>query len=206
MSISNKRFSPSSERNRGPILDVLREELVGCGALLEVGSGTGQHAAYFAPAFPNMTWQATDLAENLESIRAWLSDPVLPNAREPIGFDVAQAHWPALKVDAIYSANTFHIMGWAQVVQFFARIHELLIPGGLLLIYGPFNYDGRFTSASNAAFDQRLRGDDPQRGIRDFEAVNDLAVRTGLRLQSDHDMPANNRLLVWRHEGVTQRG
>ena len=194
----DKPFSPSSERNREPILAVLREAFADRRRVLEIGSGTGQHAVHFAQALPHLQWQSSDVTENHPGIAAWLSDAGLPNTPAPLKLDVNQPRWPVGPFDAVFSANTLHIMGWDEVQTLFRRLPEVLAPDAVVAIYGPFNYDGRFTSDSNAAFDRRLKGDDPKRGIRDFEAVDALARAAGLVLAHDHAMPANNRCLVWR--------
>ena len=194
----DKPFSPSSERNREPILAVLREAFADRRRVLEIGSGTGQHAVHFAQALPHLQWQSSDVTENHPGIAAWLSDAGLPNTPAPLKLDVNQPRWPVGPFDAVFSANTLHIMGWDEVQTLFRRLPEVLAPDAVVAIYGPFNYDGRFSSDSNAAFDRRLKGDDPKRGIRDFEAVDALARAAGLVLAHDHAMPANNRCLVWR--------
>lgn len=197
MSNIDKPFSGASERNREPILAVLRQHFVDRHRVLEIGSGTGQHAVYFAEALPQLIWQTSDRDENHEGIRLWLADAVLPNVKAPLTLDVGGA-WPAEQYDAIYSANTLHIMSWSEVEQMFARLPQVMADDAMLVVYGPFNYNGRFTSESNAAFDAALRAAAPHRGIRDFEAVDILARRAGLRLVDDHAMPANNRCLVWQ--------
>lgn len=194
----DKPRSPSCERNRDPILEVLRHAFADRRRVLEIGSGTGQHAVHFAAALPHLEWQCSDRDEHLPGIRAWLDDARLPNTPEPLSFDVNQPEWPAGPHDGVFTANTLHIMGWDEVVQLFQRLPDLLSPGARLAVYGPFNYGGRFTSPSNAAFDARLKSDDPRRGLRDFEAVDVLARNAGLALQDDHAMPANNRCLVWQ--------
>jgi Protein of unknown function (DUF938) len=156
--------------------------------VLEIGSGTGQHAAYFAPELPHLIWQASDVAENLPGIREWVSDPA------PIELDV-DGTWPKLDPDAVYSANTCHIMSWPQVEHMFQGIGKIRSLKTLCL-YGPFNYGGKHTSESNARFDAMLRGRDPASGLRDFEKIQALAEAAGLTLQEDNAMPANNRLLV----------
>lgn len=158
--------------------------------MLEIGSGTGQHAACFAPELPHLVWQASDVADNLPGIRQWVSDP------PPIELHV-DAEWPALSVDAVFSANTCHIMSWAQVEGMFAGIGRIASLQTLCL-YGPFNYGGKHTSESNARFDAMLRRNDPASGLRDFEKTGALAEAAGLTLQEDNAMPANNRLLVFR--------
>ena len=159
--------------------------------MLEIGSGTGQHAAYFAPELPQLTWQASDVAENLPGIRAWGVDA--------IELDVDK-EWPRVEVDAVFSANTAHIMSWAQVERLFGGVARLLPAGGLFALYGPFHYGGRPTSDSNARFDAMLRARDPAGGVREFEHICTLAQRCGLVLMEDNAMPANNRLLVFRKD------
>lgn len=205
---ADKPFSPSCERNREPILAVLREHLAGARHVLEVGSGTGQHAVHFAAAMPWLVWQCSDRAESLPGIRAWLDEARLPNTPAPVELDVTSADWPSRRFDAVFSANTLHIMGWSEVEAFFAGVDRVLAPvagesdagGGTLVVYGPFNYAGAYTSPSNREFDGWLQARDPRSGLRDFEAVDALARGIGLRRVADVAMPANNRCLVW-HRG-----
>ena len=180
-------FSEPSERNRAPILAVLKRVFAKSKVVLEIGSGTGQHAAYFAPELPHLVWQASDVAENLPGIREWGSDPIELDVDKP---------FPQVDADAVFTANTCHIMSWPQVERMFAGI------GGMrgvktVAVYGPFNYRGRHTSESNARFDAMLRARDPASGIRDAEAIVALAEKIGMRLVEDNAMPANNRLLVF---------
>ena len=195
--MTDKPYSPACDRNREPILAVLREHFADRRQVLEIGSGTGQHAVYFAPALPHLSWQPSDRAENLPGIRQWLAEQPAPNLLPPLELDVRQPHWPAQRYDAVLSANTMHIMSWADVELMFKRLPEVLAGQARLAIYGPFNYGGRFSSDSNAAFDASLKAQVPHRGIRDFEAVDALARSIGLRLLEDRAMPANNRCLVW---------
>ena len=192
----DKPFAPACERNREPILAVLRRHFAERRHVLEIGSGTGQHAVHFAAALPWLTWQCSDVAANLPGIGAWLDEAALPNTPPPIALDV-QGPWPVMTCDAAFSANTLHIMGWPDVEAFFAGIDRVLDDGGVLVVYGPFNYGGAFTSGSNRDFDAWLKARDPRSGVRDFEAVDTLARRIGLHLVEDLDMPANNRCLVW---------
>jgi len=192
-----KRFSDACERNREPILQVLRRAFADRTSVLEIGSGTGQHAAYFAPALPHLAWQPSDVAENLPSIRVWRGEAQTPRLLEPIELDVDQP-FPAVQADAVFSANTCHIMSWPQVERFVAGVGKLLPEGGVFALYGPFHYGGKPTSPSNAEFDAWLRNRDPKSGVRDFEAIRDLAAKRGLALEGDNAMPANNRLLVFR--------
>lgn len=190
-------YSPSCDRNRDPILAVLREHFSERRKVLEIGSGTGQHAAYFSRALPHLHWQASDVAENLADISAWLDAEALSNAAAPLALDV-NGEWPAEVFDAAFSANTLHIMSWADVERLFAGLNTVLAPDATLAVYGPFNYGGRFTSESNAAFDRSLRARAAHMGIRDFEAVRGQAEAIGFRLVADVAMPANNRTLIWR--------
>ena len=147
---------------------------------------------------PHLCWQCSDRAESLPGIRAWLHDAGLPNTPEPILLDAARGPWPLQSFDAIFSANTLHIMSWPEVLAMFAALPTVCVDHAILTIYGPFKYGGRHTSDSNAAFERSLRIDDPSRGIRDFEAVDSIAVAAGFRLVEDNAMPANNRLLIWQ--------
>lgn len=191
--------APATGRNRDPILAVLRERFAQCRHVLEIGSGTGQHAVHFAAAMPHLQWQTSDLAEHHPGIRAWIAASALPNVLPPLELDVERADtWPDRRFDAVFTANTLHIMSWPQVQALFAQLPRVLAADASLVVYGPFNLGGRYTAASNAAFDARLRADDPQRGIRDLEAVQALAQQAGLSFVADVEMPANNRCLVWR--------
>lgn len=194
----SKQFSGASERNREPILAVLSSELASSKTVLEVGSGTGQHAVFFAAHMPHLIWQTSDLPQNHSSIAAWMQEADLPNVLSPLVLDMEQPDWPVQTYDAAFTANTCHIMAWHQVQNMFKGIAQRLNPGGKFCVYGPFNYDGKFTSAGNAQFDASLRAQAVHMGIRDSEAVNALAQEQGLQLHADHAMPANNRLLVWQ--------
>lgn len=193
-----KPYAPATERNRDPILAVLRRHFAERRRVLEIGSGTGQHAVHFAAALPGLSWQTSDRRENLAGIGAWLGEAGLPNTPPPLEFDVNEAPAFGSTYDAIFTANTLHIMSWDEVGRLFALLPQLLEPDALLCCYGPFNYGGRYTSASNAHFDAALKRDDPRRGIRDFEAVDALARSSGMILVEDAAMPANNRCIVWR--------
>jgi cyclopropane fatty-acyl-phospholipid synthase-like methyltransferase len=193
-----KQFSPSSERNREPILHVLRDIFANSQRVLEIGSGTGQHAVIFAAAMPGLVWQPSDRAQYHPSILAWQQETDCKNVLPPLALDVNDVVWPNGPYDGVFSANTCHIMAWEEVENMFAGIGRLLSPGGVVALYGPFNYHGQFTSAGNADFDVWLRRQAAHMGIRDFEAVNALAGAQGLVLQRDIEMPANNRMLVWQ--------
>lgn len=193
-----KPYSEACEQNRKPILAVIEPLFRGCSAVLEIGSGSGQHAVYFARKLPHLVWHTSDLQENHAGIEVWLQEAGLGNTRSPLPLDVRQPRWPQVEADAVFSANTLHIMHWPHIESMFAAIGRLLPPSGLLVLYGPFNYRGNYTSQSNARFDQWLKARDPDSGIRDFEAVDRLAQLAGLTLQRDYAMPANNRVLCWR--------
>lgn len=192
-----KPFAESCSQNRDPILEVLRVELTDKTRLLEIGSGTGQHAVYFAPEFPQLVWQTSDVTEMHNGIRAWLDESALDNVLPPLSLDVCADDWPRQRYDAVFSANTAHIMAWPQVVCLINGVGRVLDAGGVFCLYGPFNYKGKYTSASNADFDAWLKSRDPLSGIRDFEALDELARDAGLVLKRDYAMPANNRTLVW---------
>lgn len=198
--MSVKQFSPACERNREPILAVLRDVLADHTHILEIGSGTGQHAVFFTAALPHLLWQTSDLPENHPSINAWREEARLANVLPPLTIDVSTNAWPNEIFDAVFSANTCHIMAWSEVQMMFKGVRDHLRTDGLLCLYGPFNYGGRFTSDSNAQFDASLKARASHMGIRDFEAINALAQDQGLILQNDYAMPANNRLLVWANK------
>lgn len=197
----DKPHAPATDRNREPILEVLRTCFADRRQVLEIGSGTGQHAAYFAAALPWLRWQASDVAANLAGTTLWLDEAGLPNTPAPVEVDMRHA-WPDLAFDAVFSANTLHIMGWPEVQQLFAELGRRMPAGGLLTVYGPFNYGGQFTSDSNARFDTSLRAGNPASGLRDFEKVNTLAAGAGLVLLDDRAMPANNRCITWQRSAV----
>ena len=196
----DKPFSAASERNREPILEVLRHTFANVRSVLEIGSGTGQHAVHFAAALPHLVWQASDRASYLPGIRQWFDEAALPNTPAPLALNVNDA-WPDIQVDAIFTANTLHIMGWGEVQRMFDMLPKVLRNDGLLTIYGPFNRAGRFTSEGNARFDAELKSANPQRGIRDIAAVDRLAAQAGLEPLADLAMPANNRCVTWRRRG-----
>lgn len=192
-----KPFAPHCERNQAPILEVLRAYFLNRRRVLEVGSGTGQHAVFFAPALPDTIWQTSDMEANLPGIRLWLQDAAQLNLPPPLALDVT-GPWPKEKFDAVFTANSLHIMPWSAVEKFFSGIDGVLEPQGMLAVYGPFNYRGTFTSDSNRDFDAWLKQLSALSGIRDFEAVDALAKAIGLKLVKDHAMPANNRLIIWQ--------
>jgi len=190
--------SDACDRNKDPILAVLREDFAGCTHVLEIGSGTGQHAVHFATAMPGIVWQPSEVADAMPALRKRIFNEGPSNLRAPVVIDVAQTPWDVRKVDGIFTANTLHIMHWPRVEAFFAGLPAISKPGAVLAIYGPFRYGGNYTSGSNEYFDTMLRARDPGSGIRDFEAVDALARAVGFTLVADHSMPANNQTLVWK--------
>jgi cyclopropane fatty-acyl-phospholipid synthase-like methyltransferase len=195
-----KPFSEACEQNKQPILEVLQHEISGCRKLLEIGSGTGQHAVFFGKMFPDLIWQTSDVREAHHGIQLWLDESALPNVLSPLALDVLIDPWPDREFDAIFSANTTHIMSWTAVEKLFSVINQILLDNGVFCLYGPFNYNRKYTSESNARFDQWLKARDPDSGIRDFEALNRLAENAGMVLKEDYEMPANNRTLVWKKQ------
>ena len=196
-----KPFSEACEQNKYPILEVLRQELADCRSILEIGSGTGQHAAFFARKLPHLFWQTSDLADAHAGILAWITDPQLPNVGVPLALEIGTDTWPEQNFDGVFSANTTHIMGWPEVELMFAGVASVLVPGGVFCLYGPFNYHGTFSSESNARFDAWLRRRDARSGVRYFEHLDYQARRHGMSLAGDHAMPVNNRTLVWKKAG-----
>lgn len=193
-------FAEACERNKTPILNVLKEVLPARGLVLEVGSGTGQHVVHFAPHFPLLTWQPTERKEYLEGLRARISLEGGSNILPPVYLNVLKL-WPDRNFEAAFSSNTAHIMGWGEVCRLFYGIGARLGPAGVFCLYGPFNEDGRFTSPSNADFDQQLRQRDPVMGLRDIEELDALARENQMRLQRREKLPANNQLLIFGKSG-----
>jgi len=191
----NKPFAESAQQNQQVIFAAIRPYLRG--DALEIGSGTGQHAVYFAARVPELRWQPSDLEPCLPGIEAWVEDSGLDNIAAPIALDV-NADWPRGPYDLVYTANTFHIMDADSVANCISAAGCCLRAGGVLAVYGPFNYSGAYTSDSNARFDAMLRARDPASGIRDFEWLDQLAGAAGLDLNEDIAMPANNRSLIWK--------
>ena len=192
-----KPFSQATENNKAPILAVFEERFTRPVKLLEIGTGNGQHAVYIGAHMPHVVWQTSDLPANHPGINLWLEEANLSNVSAPIVLDVDQLPWPVTGFDVGFSANTAHIMSWPSVVNMFAGIATALRDGGRFLLYGPFNYNSAYTSESNARFDALLRSRDPLSGIRDSEALHEVAAINGLSPHEDIAMPANNRILVW---------
>jgi cyclopropane fatty-acyl-phospholipid synthase-like methyltransferase len=193
-------FSDACERNKDPILEVLRGVLSRSCGVLEIGSGTGQHAVYFAAHLGHLFWHPSEQRANLAALGERVRAEPRRNLRAPIELEVCQANWPAIEVDAVFSANTLHIMSFAAVECFFAGVGRVLPAHGHLCVYGPFRYQGHHTSPSNQQFDQMLRSRDSASGLRDMDEVKPLAAAHGLQLLADHDQPANNRLLVFARD------
>lgn len=193
----NKPYAESSEENKIPILAVLRHEFAGIESVLEIGSGTGQHAVFFSQELAHLRWHTSDVSSMHEGIMEWLNEADLSNVKPPIHLDVATDAWPEQTFDGAFSANTAHIMHWHEVEAMFKGIGRTLKPGGRFCLYGPFNYHGDYTSPSNARFDEWLKSRDPESGIRDIDDLNALGATAGMQLVEDYEMPANNRILVW---------
>lgn len=197
MSGDPKPYAEACDQNRQPILEVIARVYTEPGTLLEIGSGTGQHAVFFARHLPHLQWQPTDVAANLPGIGAWIEEAGLPNVRPPLALDVRDWPWAMEGADAAFSANAAHIMSWPAVEALFAGIGQVLVPGAPFCLYGPFNIGGDYTAESNARFDAWLRSRDPNMGVRDVEALEALAQAAGLELTARYAMPADNFTLVF---------
>lgn len=195
--MQNLPFSQACENNKNPILEILKEIFADSTRVLEIGSGTGQHAVYFAECLKHLEWQPSDRVANLEGINLWINTYPQNNLLRPIELDVSQQNWPQ-DFDAVFSANTAHIMPWELTQLMLKTVASLLPEEGVFALYGPFNYGGEFTSDSNANFDRWLKSVAPHQGIRDFEKVNEIVCSAGMHLLNNYAMPANNRLLAWR--------
>ena len=193
-----KPYSQACENNQSPILEVIQQPFQHVRQVLEIGSGTGQHAVYFGAALTHLVWQCSDRIENHAGIKQWLNEAGLVNIKQPLALDVTMTDWPIVEFDAVFSANTAHIMSWPTTKMMIIGIGKRLPSTGLFCLYGPFNYKRKYTSDSNARFDQWLKRQDEEMGIRDFEAICELAADNKLQLVEDHAMPANNRLLIFR--------
>jgi cyclopropane fatty-acyl-phospholipid synthase-like methyltransferase len=198
MRVMEKPYSMACDRNRDPILKVMKEVISADDRkLLEIGSGTGQHAVYLAPHFPHIIWVTSDVKANHKGIQMWLDESGAPNIIGPGEFEVGKNDFPMGNFDIVFSANTFHIMHWKECKTLMKLMGRNLREGTQVLVYGPFNYNGKFTSASNEEFDKTLKAKDPQMGIRNFEDVITNMKKNGFLLSKDYEMPANNRLLVF---------
>ncbi len=203
MPASEKPFSQACENNKQFILHRIQDQFLAGGTVLEIGSRTAQHVTFFAQLMPLVRWLPSDIPENMATLVDCLEGHHSENINAPIALDVTQTPWPpsSADVDGVFSANTLHIMPWIAVERFFQGVGRVLRPGGKLCVYGPFKYRGEFTTPSNAQFDASLRSQNPESGLRDFERIVALAEAQDLELLADHDMPANNQLLIWLKRG-----
>ncbi len=193
-----KPVAPACERNQAVILEQLKQQLRAEDRLiLEIGSGTGQHAVYFGEHLKHITWQTSDVQSNHPGIQMWLDEAELSNVLSPLGYEIGQTEWPNCQADVIFSANVLHIISMEMVKQFMRDLGENLRPGNRVMFYGPFKYRDEYTSESNADFDLWLKDKDPKRGIRDFEHIEQMMQQQGFTLVQDIAMPANNQLLIF---------
>ncbi|MFT4553679.1 MAG: cyclopropane fatty-acyl-phospholipid synthase-like methyltransferase [Chlamydiales bacterium] len=193
-----KPLSPSCERNQVLILDILMFLLKDKKSVLEIGSGTGQHAVFFSKHMPHLVWQTSDLPDKHAGIIAWIEDSQLSNVLRPLSLDVNYDTFPHQEFDSVFTANTCHIMGWQSVLHLIEKVSKTLIPGGLFIIYGPFNFDGEYTAESNRAFDRMLKMENPIMGIRNFEDLSEHSSRHRLQFINKYSMPANNFILTFQ--------
>lgn len=193
-----KPFAESSEQNKQVILAIIQPLFSKLKRVLEIASGTGQHAVYFSQVMPDLNWQPSDLENALPGIQSWVNESGLENLNQPLALDVSSINWPQQTFDAIFSANSLHIMSQQHVKDFFSNVDRVLDKNGLITVYGPFNYQGQFTSESNQHFDAWLKSRNPDSGIKEFEWCNQLAENAGFKLIEDHEMPQNNRILIWQ--------
>jgi len=194
----NKPYSESCDQNKEPILAILVDVFSAIKNVLEIGSGTGQHAVYFAKKLPHVKWHTSDCKPYLDGINMWLAEAQMSNISPPFELDVSLSAWPKINIDAVFTANSIHIMSLHDVENFMQGVGQLLSEKGRLLIYGPFNYNDMYTSESNARFDQWLKDRDPLSGIKDFEYIEQLAHDNNMQLVVDYEMPANNRILHFK--------
>jgi SAM-dependent methyltransferase len=196
--IADLPFSQASENNKNAILEVFSRHFGDKDTVLELAAGTGQHAVFFASLFTYLTWQSSDIPSNVDSLNRRISFAELDNLPSPIAIDVNHKPWGCDVYDAVFTANSLHIMSAHSVENFFREVAKHIAPEGLLCVYGPFKYGGEFTTESNASFDLWLKERDLVSGVRDFEWVNQLAASAGLKLLEDNAMPANNQLVIWQ--------
>jgi len=195
--MNDRPFAPATERNSQPILGVIGHEFRSCKTVLEIGSGTGQHAVAFGCVLGHLTWQTSDRDENHNDICTWLSEAALPNVLQPLSLDVLTAELPQTPFDAVFSANTAHIMSFAAVEKMFALVSRVLRDDGIFCLYGPFRQNGECSTQSNVAFDQSLRNRDPEMGVRNLEDLDQLGCKGAIHRCRLYAMPANNLLAVW---------
>lgn len=194
---AEKPHAPATTRNRDAILKVLTLEFAASASVLEIGSGTGQHAVHFARALSHLNWHTSDRLQYHDGISAWIDDSGLSNVMAPVELDVLTSPEPEFAFDAVFSANTAHIMGIDAVQAMFGLVGRRMSPGGVFCLYGPFNENDQFTSSSNEEFHRSLQLQDPAMGIRDLEYLDELATQVQLRNIRQYEMPANNRIIVW---------
>lgn len=194
----NKPYSQACENNKQVILEKLTAVFTSPGTVLEIGTGTGQHAVHFARHLPHLTWQPSDHPDNYQLCLPWIEDSGLDNINTPLALDVNQSNWNLPPINGVFSANTAHIMSWEDVKAMFRGVSAHLQQGEAFCLYGPFNYNGQFTSASNQQFNRYLKQQNPAMGIRDMEDLKEVAGENELVLEADFEMPANNRVLIWR--------
>ncbi|MGB0866524.1 MAG: DUF938 domain-containing protein [Granulosicoccaceae bacterium] len=191
-------WAESADQNKAPIAQAIEPYLVQAKTVLELGSGTGQHAVHLAGQHAHLSWQPSEHPKNLSALVDNMSQNTLPNIQTPIALDASATNWPSLKADMLFSANTLHIMSWGSVCQLFHHLGKLLEEQQVALFYGPFRFSDRAFAPSNVTFDQWLKGRDPLSGIRDIDALIDQGNANGLQLESAIEMPANNHILQWR--------
>lgn len=198
--MAERPFAEYAARNAAPILEILQREFRGASHVLEIGSGTGQHAVVFSAAMDHLHWQTSDLDENHAGIRAWIDSSRIQNVSPPLSIDVREATVEAGAYDAAFSSNTAHIMDIDAVEKMFLLVSQALRPGGVFCLYGPFRQCGAFNTQSNADFDANLRQRDPLMGIRDVETLNEFAAAGSLQRARFYAVPSNNNVAVWTRE------
>jgi cyclopropane fatty-acyl-phospholipid synthase-like methyltransferase len=190
-------YSEAAERNKKPILDQLKQYLKSDDKVIEIGSGTGQHACCFTQSIPGLVWQCSDLKDNLSSLKQVISQQNSEQLLMPIECDVRSYQWDQKQYDAVYSANALHIMSWDAAQVFLSNVNHALKSRGLLILYGPYAYANQPLCKSNQNFDRFLKERDPKSGIRSFDEVKALSEKAGFVCEHDIEMPANNRLIIW---------
>lgn len=192
-----KPFAPAAKENRDVILSVLQQEFKHTNTVLEIGSGTGQHAAYFSQQLTHLDWQASDKRKMLAGISLWIDDTNSKNLLPPIELDVS-LDWPQQSYQGAYAANIAHIMHWNEIEALFSGLNKVLADSAIICLYGPFNINGDYTSESNRRFDQWLKDRDPESCIRDKSDLDQLAIKNNFQASAEWEMPANNKILCWR--------
>ena len=195
--MADKPFAEAAQQNRDAILPVLQEVFAHARKVLEIGSGTGQHAVYFAKHLTYLSWQSSDKRSMLPGIQQWIDDAQLPNLPDALELDVNTA-WPEEKFDTAFAANIAHIMHWQEIEALFNGLSNVLVTNAIFCLYGPFNLNGNYTSESNQRFDSWLKRRDPDSGLRDKVALDELALAYGFKAEKSFSMPANNKILCWK--------